>query len=82
MSKKKEYPAICGRCEGSGTHQRGRCFQCHGNQLIMQKTSKVMKTYQHGITIDGVRKTFVTWGKDFNEAKRCAEIFLRRRNLI
>ena len=82
MTKNAAFPAICTRCEGTGTHQGGRCFKCRGSQVTMQKTSKVMRTFQHGITIDGVRKTFVTWGCDLAEATRCAEIVLRKQKLI
>jgi hypothetical protein len=58
------------------------CFQCKGEQVIMQKTSKTMKTFKHGISIDGVRRSLVTWGRNMNEAKKCAEIILLKHGLI
>ena len=72
---KKAYPAICTRCDGKGNHQGGKCFQCKGSRLIKQKTSKVMKTFAHPVTIDGKKMQLVTWGRDLKEAVRCAEIW-------
>jgi DnaJ-class molecular chaperone len=77
----KSYPTICNRCEGKGNHQGGKCFQCKGARLIRQKTSKVMTTYQHVLTIDGQRKALVTWGRDLADATRCAEIWITKNGL-
>jgi len=71
----KAYPAICARCEGTGTHQRGICFQCKGAKLTRQKTSKIMKTFAHPVTIDGKKMQLVTWGRDLAEATKCAKIW-------
>lgn len=78
----KAYPAICARCEGTGTHQRGLCFQCNGAKLTRQKTSKVMKTFAHVLTINGERKQLVTWGRNIKEATKCAEIWMAKNGLV
>jgi len=75
-AQKKAYAAICHRCEGTGTHQRGRCYNCHGKRIVGLKSSTVMKTFQHTLTIDGQRKHLVTWGHNLAEATRCAEIWM------
>jgi len=78
---KKAYAAICTRCEGKGSHQGGKCFQCKGARIIGQKSSKTMKTFQHGLTIDGKRHTLVTWGRNLNEATRCAKIWMQENGI-
>lgn len=72
-NRKPAYAAPCPRCESTGRHQGGKCFQCHGRAFIALKSSKLMKTYQHGLTIDGKRHTLVTWGKDQAEAIQVAK---------
>lgn len=81
ITHKKAYAAICTRCEGTGSHQGGRCFQCKGARIVGQKSSKVMKTFQHSLTIDGQRKSLVTWGRDLSEATRCAQIWMEKQGL-
>jgi DnaJ-class molecular chaperone len=78
---KKAYLTICPRCDGKGHHQRGLCFQCKGDRLIRQKSSKVMTTFQHVLTIDGQRKGLVTWGRDLADATHCAKIWMAKNGL-
>jgi DnaJ-class molecular chaperone len=61
---KKKYASRCPRCEGTGRHQGGRCYQCHGKMVIGLKSSKYQTLHTHSFKIDGKKHLLKTWGKD------------------
>ena len=65
---KKKYATRCPRCEGTGRHQGGRCFQCHGKGVIGQKSSKSEKLFRHKVKVGGKDQHIIAWGKDADDS--------------
>jgi len=71
-----KFAARCPRCEGTGRHQGGRCFQCKGKRVIGMKSSKIQKLFKHTFKIDGENRSMITWGKNVDDSFDVALIWL------